>query len=154
MSPQFKALAKSQDLIGWRDFTEGNISTYFYTIQSFHLKISSSYFNGRDWTKQFIYKHLQIMHSQWIYQNISLRDRMHGLLHKKKADKIIKEIDLLLDLAPVDVPEASQFLLEANFSELSKFYLGTQKYWALAVNATLKAKALESVQGARAKQVR
>ncbi len=29
MSPQFKALAKSQDLIGWRDFTEGHISTHF-----------------------------------------------------------------------------------------------------------------------------
>ncbi len=29
MSPQFKALAKSQDLIGWRDFTEGYISTHF-----------------------------------------------------------------------------------------------------------------------------
>ncbi len=25
MSPQFKALAHSQDLIGWRDFTEGYI---------------------------------------------------------------------------------------------------------------------------------
>jgi hypothetical protein len=24
MSPQFKALANSQDLIGWRDFTEGH----------------------------------------------------------------------------------------------------------------------------------
>ncbi len=32
MPPQFKALACSQDLIGWRDFTEGCISTHFYTI--------------------------------------------------------------------------------------------------------------------------
>jgi len=29
MSPQFKALTCSQDLIGWRDFTEGYISTHF-----------------------------------------------------------------------------------------------------------------------------
>jgi hypothetical protein len=29
MSPQLKALAASQDLIGWRDFTVGHISTYF-----------------------------------------------------------------------------------------------------------------------------
>jgi hypothetical protein len=45
MSPQFKALTKSQDLIGWRDFTEGYISTHFYTIQSFHLTMSSGYLN-------------------------------------------------------------------------------------------------------------
>jgi hypothetical protein len=29
MLPQLKALACSQDLIGWRDFTEGYISTHF-----------------------------------------------------------------------------------------------------------------------------
>jgi hypothetical protein len=48
MSPQFKALANSQDLIGWGDFTEGHISTHFYTTQRFHLTMSSSYLNGED----------------------------------------------------------------------------------------------------------
>jgi hypothetical protein len=32
MSHQFRALAESQDLIGWRDFTEEYISTHFYAI--------------------------------------------------------------------------------------------------------------------------
>jgi len=67
MSPQFKALAVSQDIIGWREFTEGHISTHFYAIQSFHLSMSSSYLNGKDWTKQFISKLLQITHAQWIF---------------------------------------------------------------------------------------
>jgi hypothetical protein len=75
MSPQFKALTHSQDLIGWRDFTEEYISTHFYEIQSFHLAMLSSYLNGEDWTKQFISKLLQITHSQFIYHNISLHDR-------------------------------------------------------------------------------
>jgi hypothetical protein len=66
----------------------------------------------------------------------------------------MKEINILLDLAPKDVPKANQFLLKINFFELSKFHLETQKYWTLAVDAALKAKALESAQGARAKQVR
>jgi hypothetical protein len=48
MSPQFKALANSQDLIEWRDFTEGHISTHFYAIQTFHLTMSSSYLNEED----------------------------------------------------------------------------------------------------------
>ena len=63
MSPQFKTLMASQDLIGWQEFTEGNISTHFYSIQSFHLAMSSNYLNGEDWTKQFISKLLQITHS-------------------------------------------------------------------------------------------
>jgi hypothetical protein len=106
--------------------------------------MSSSYLNGEDWTKQFISKILQIMHSQWIFQNISLHNRMHGYLHNKKADKIMRQLNVLLDLAPEDVPKASRFLLEINFSELSTSNLETQKYWMLVVDAALKAKALES----------
>jgi hypothetical protein len=53
-----------------------------------------------------------------------------------------------LDLAPEDAPKASQILLEINFSELSTSHLETQKYWTLAVDAALKAKATESGQGA------
>ena len=37
MSPQFNALANSQDIIGWREFTKGHISSHFYEIQTFHL---------------------------------------------------------------------------------------------------------------------
>jgi hypothetical protein len=43
MSHQFRALAESQDLLGWRDFTKGYISMHFYAIQSFHLTMPSSY---------------------------------------------------------------------------------------------------------------
>jgi hypothetical protein len=66
VSHQFRALAESQDLIGWRDFTKGYISTHFYAIQSFHLTMLISHLNGEVWTKQFISKLLQLTHSQWI----------------------------------------------------------------------------------------
>jgi hypothetical protein len=46
------------------------------------------------------------------------------------------------------------FGMRINFSKLSKSHHKTQKYWMLAVDATLKAKALESARGARAKRVR
>ena len=90
MSPQFKALAASQDTIGWREFTEGHISTHFYAIQSFHLSMSSSYLNGEDWTKQFISRLLQITHAQWIFRNISLHDKTQGYLRNKKADDLLQ----------------------------------------------------------------
>ena len=126
MSPQFRALAASQDLIGWREFTEGHISTHFYAIQSFHLAMSSSYLNREDWTKQFISKLLQITHSQWIFHNFSLHDKTHGYLHNKKADKILRLINEFLEVAPEEIPEDSQFLLKINFSKLAKSHLKTQ----------------------------
>ncbi len=48
MSPIMSSLAKSQDLIGWQNFTKGYISTHFYEIQSFHLTMLRSYLNGAD----------------------------------------------------------------------------------------------------------
>ena len=123
MSPQFKALAASQDLIGWRDFTEGHVSTHFYTIQSFHLAMSSSYLNSKDWTKQFISRILHITHSQWIFRSLSLHDKMHGYLRNKKADEILQLIKKIVEVAPEEVPVDSRFLLEINFSNLTKSHL-------------------------------
>ena len=154
MSPQFKALAASQDLIGWREFTEGHISTHFYAIQSFHLTMSSSYLNGESWTSQFISKLLQITHSQWIFRNFSLHDKSNGYLRHKKADDVLRLIHDLSEVAPEDVPEESRFLLEINFSELAHSHIETQTYWTLAMDAAIKATALESARGARAKRMR
>ncbi len=61
------------------------------------------------------------------------------------------EMESLADLAPENVPEASRFLLEINFTELLQSHIKTQKYWAIAVNATLAAQNLERARGARAK---
>jgi len=87
MTPRMKALAQSQDKIGYRNFMEGYISIHFYEIQNFHLAMSSSFINGADWAKQFISKILHITHSQWIFRNFSLHDNRHGYLLKKKADR-------------------------------------------------------------------
>jgi hypothetical protein len=59
----------------------------------------------------------------------------------------MQQLNVLSDLAPENVPEASRFLLKINFSELSTSNLETQKYWTLAVDVALKAKASESAQG-------
>ena len=144
MSLQFRALAASQDTIGWREFTEGHISTHFYAIQSFHLSMSSSYLNGKDWTKQFISKLLQIMHAQWIFRNISLHDKTQGYLRNKRADELLQIITEFSEVAPEEIPEDSRFLLEINFTDLVKSHLETQTYWILAMEAAIKAKSLES----------
>jgi hypothetical protein len=78
MTPRMKALAQSQDRIGYRNFMERNISINFFEIQNFHLAMSSSFINGAEWAKQFISKILHITHSQWIFRNFSLHDNRNG----------------------------------------------------------------------------
>jgi hypothetical protein len=153
MSKKMHALADSQDKIGRRHFTEGYISTHFYNILRFHLSMSSNYLNGADWTKQFISKILQLTHSQWIYCNISLHDKCHGYLQNEQLESLLQTIADLSDLSPEEVPNNSRFLLEFNFTELTKAHLETQQYWTLAMNAALTARQEECQQGAQIKQV-
>ena len=65
---------------------------------------------------------LQITYSQWIYRNISLHNKRHGYLHIKKSEELLMEMDLLSNLAQEDVHKTSRFLLEINFTNLSKFH--------------------------------
>jgi hypothetical protein len=142
------ALAESQDKIGWRNFTEGYISSHFYNIQRFHLLMSNHFLIGSDWTKQFISKIPQITHSHWIYRNISLHDRQQGCLRNKQLDDLLQEITKLSDLSPNEVPDSCRFLLEVNFTDLTSLHLETQRYWTLAMNAALTARQLECKRGA------
>jgi hypothetical protein len=153
MSNKMRALAESQDKIGWRNFTEGYISSHFYNNQRFHLLMSINFLNGSDWTKQFISKLLQITHSQWIYHNTSLHDRRQGYLHNKQSEDLLQEITKLSDLSPDEVPESCQFLLEVNSTDLTSSHLETQRYWTLTMNAALTARQLERKRGARIKQI-
>jgi hypothetical protein len=140
ISKKKHALADSQGKIGWRNFTEGYISSHFYNIQWFHLSMSSNYLNGADWTKQFISKILQLIHSQWMYPNISLHNKRHGYLQNQQLESLLQTIAELSNLSPEEVPDNSRFLLEFNFTELTKAHLETQRYWTLAVNAALTAR--------------
>ena len=154
MSVSMSELARSQDTIGWRRFTEGYITTKIYDRQNFHLRISSSRLNATDWTKQFISKLLQIAHSQWIYRNLSLHDQSNGYLHKKNVNELTDEIHRLSELDNVDVPPESRFLLEMNLETLTKQHTEIQAYWITAVQAARAAVARESAMGRRAKRSR
>ncbi len=154
MSKKMRTLVDSQDKIEWRNFTEGYISSHFYNIQQFRLLMSSNNLNGADWTKQFISKILQLTHSQWIYRSIFLHDKRHGYLQNKQSESLLQTIAELSDLSPDKVPNNSRFLLEFNFTELTKARLEMQQYWTLAVNVALTARQDKQQQGTRIKQVR
>ncbi len=67
---------------------------------------------------------------------------------------MLRLIHDLSEVAPEDVPDESRFLLEINFSELAHSPIKTQTYWTLAMDTAMKATALESARGARAKWMR
>jgi hypothetical protein len=154
MSPKMRALAISQDKIGWRNVMEGCISTHFYFIQHYHLALSGSYLDGSNWTKSLISKLLHITHLQWIYRNFALHDKLCGYLHNKSLEDIRVTIEELAETSPEDVPEESKFLLEINFGDLTKSRIESQQYWIIAIQAAITAGQRSQAAGSRTRRIR
>jgi len=97
-------------------------------VFSLNHDTTTSYRLGR--TPFFLKKH-HVTHSQWIFRNISLHDKINDYPHKKKSEEIGLKLESLAGIAPEDVPAESRFLLEINFSDLTKSHMESQKYWIL-----------------------
>ena len=51
MSPQMTCLARSQDVIGWKNFMEGRISRQFYEMQNEYLTLGNHRMDAGQWTR-------------------------------------------------------------------------------------------------------
>ena len=89
MSVTMNDAAKSQYLIGWREFMEGRISHEIKCIQHCHCATSVSTLNGDDWCKHFISRLLQVSHSQWVFCNTMLHDAVGGTLKLQKRCEVL-----------------------------------------------------------------
>ena len=84
----------------------------FYERQSFHLAILSSYLNREGWKKHIFSTDTGT--SPFTAQQIST------CMYEKKIVDLGREIEVLFNLAPEDVPAECQFLLEIGLEEITK----------------------------------
>ncbi|KAL3760545.1 hypothetical protein ACHAWU_009506 [Discostella pseudostelligera] len=144
MSPRMMTLAESQDLIGWRNFMEGQISSRFYSIQLAHLAPGVVRMNASDWMRGFITRVLQMTHAQWLLRNFMLHDYRSGFLQLKRRVDILYRIEELSHTQDHEIPAESRFLLEIDTNQLALGDLDGQEYWVCAMEAAKAALRLPS----------
>lgn len=135
MSTKMTALAHNQDLIGWRNFMEGRVSTHFFRLQQDHLDQGSHRINATDWMRGFITKILHMTHAQWLLRNFMLHDYKLGYLTVKNRIGLLHQIDRLSHTQVHEVPEESRFLLEIDINHLAHGHTEDQEYWVSAMEA-------------------
>jgi hypothetical protein len=84
--------------------------------------------NIDNWMAQFIGKLLHLLHSEWIYLNISKYHEQLRSIRKTERRELLLEIDCCIHVSPDEVPEESKFLLEVDFARLRKGELTTEHY--------------------------
>ena len=137
MSSKMAALAASQDLIGWRNFTEGRISHHFFSIQQAHLATTSVRMNASDWTRKLITKILHLTHAQWLLRNFMLHDHKTGFHMVKRRIDLLLKINILCRTQLHEVPDESKFLLEIDTNDLANGDTESQEYWVCAMEAAI-----------------
>jgi len=154
MSGDMLALAKGQDLIGYRHFMEGRISTKFWTIQSRHLALSDGHLSGTKWMKGFISRILKMTQSQWFYRNVSFHDKQYGYAKRKRVEELDHQIYQMSETSPRNIPQDSRFLLERDEHGLTKESVLKKEYYVEAMEAAIKAGRRIATMGRRARKVK
>jgi hypothetical protein len=135
-SNNYKKMAQSQDLIGWRRFMEGMISK-----EVLNLYYSTSWDNEEDlpepsqWSKGLVDKFLEVTHRQWLYRNIHVHDAISGALATAKKEEPQKAIEGKIELGGKGLAEEDMNLLEINLDDLATTSGEDQTYWLLAIMA-------------------
>ena len=80
-------------------------------------------------------------HSQWLYRNITLRDKSVGSLRRQKMEQMRSEAEMLACTDPCALPEESRFLLELDGE---RYIRGDENfhdksYWLMAMKAAVVA---------------
>jgi hypothetical protein len=90
---RYQGMARAQDAIGWRRFMEGMICKEIWAIQKTYTAFSGSRTIAEKWTGELITKLLEVTHSQWLYRNIQVHDKVSGMLATLRKEEIQMEIE-------------------------------------------------------------
>ena len=134
---KYGVLAEYHDKLGWQNFIEGRLLSYYVDIQRSYLATQKTYLTAEGWGKGIIEQLLRITHKQWLLRN--------SLMHHKCADgrtmaekrSIANRVKDLLWIDPEDLHEDDRPLLYEDPEELGASSSTNQAYWVACVEAAL-----------------
>ena len=131
----FQALSWSQDRIGWRKFMDGMISKEIIIIQQSYQVTCGSRQSLDKWAKGLVTKLLEVTHTQWLYRNVMVHDRVTGAHATLRKEDIQLEIERQQALGSEDLLGDDKYLMEINLEDLATSSGERQEYWLLAIRA-------------------
>ncbi len=84
---------------------------------------------------QFVRQLVEISHAQWMYRNFTLHHYGKGYLRQWTEQFIRREVDLLANTRPSDLPTKCRYLLELPQRPSTSSSSVHDAYWILAIRA-------------------
>ena len=133
--PRFYKLGQSMDMIGWRQFMEGLVSSEVLTIQADCVAFGGCSLSLDNWTKGISIKLLEVTHGQWLYRNMLIHDTVSGLQDVERKEDLQKAIKEEIEVGGAGLDKQDRYLLEINLEDLETSSGEDQYYWLIAIRA-------------------
>ena len=135
-------MAREQDVIGWRRFMEGMISTRMREIQRQYHISEGTRTSPERWAQDLILKLLEATHGQWLYRNVQIHNVVSGTQATIRKEAIQKEIEDQMELGEAGLLEEDNWMLEVNLGDLESTSGEQEQYWLVAIKAAWEAATL------------
>ena len=112
---------------------EGMVSKELLALDPFDVICPSCKISHVEWVHTLIRKLLEATHGVWIYRNITMHDKIAGLVATKEKEQLIQEIEKQIELGGEGLAEQDKWMIEIDPLSLVAS-LGVRKsYWLLAI---------------------
>jgi hypothetical protein len=132
---RYRVMARAQDSIGWRRFTEGMVCKEIRTIQNTHSSVTGLRVNTERWGRELVTRLLEVTHGQWLYRNVQVHDRITGTLATQQKEELQMEIEHQQELGAEGLLDDDCYLAECNLGDLEDTSGIRETYWLLAIQA-------------------
>jgi hypothetical protein len=131
--PQYAAFIQSQDTINWSRMMEGMVSKELLALDPFDVISPSCKISQVEWVHTLIRKLLEATHGVWIYRNITMHDKIAGLVATKEKEQLIQEIEKQIELGGEGLAEQDKWMIEIDPLSLVASSGVRESYWLLAI---------------------
>ncbi|KAL7522706.1 hypothetical protein ACHAWX_007384 [Stephanocyclus meneghinianus] len=76
---------------------------------------------------------LEATHGQWIYRNLTIHDRVSGLLKTHEKEHLLREIETQIDKGAEGLNEHDLWMLDLNLKNIEQSSGEQETYWLIAI---------------------
>ena len=112
---------------------EGMISIQLWGLEPDDILEPTSKISTLKWRQGLITKLIEATHGQWIYRNLTMHDRMSGLIATHKKELLMQEIETQMDKGGEGLEEQDKWMLDINLNNVEGSSGEHEAYWLLAI---------------------
>ena len=130
--PGLSTAVQHQNLLGWKGFVHGFVSTHWKHPQDIFLQYKSSRKTGKRWIESLIKKLWETIWAIWRYRNGLVHQQSNTPLHKLTT---LLNIEALKELQHglSGLPDSYAYLFKQKMSKVLKTSINQKKQWLLTV---------------------